>query len=203
MSAERWGYEGMHERQRYPNYPNYPIAELIRNRRTVRSFRSDPVSHELLMELLEIANWAPNHGGREPWRYILYRGAARSAFAEAVMGAMSAEEKEKYAEQRLKDYGRIPLHLIVVMKEDPRQKQWDEDYGAVCSWIQNFQLAAWERGVGVVWKTNTYIYAPAFREAAGVHAGEKVVGVLHIGYPETVPAPRVRTSAALRLDIRE
>ncbi|MDF2661542.1 MAG: nitroreductase [Paenibacillus sp.] len=142
----------MHEQQ---SYTSYPIAELIRNRRTVRSFRSDPVSHELLMELLDIANWAPNHGSREPWRYILYRGASRTAFAEAVLGAMSAEEKDKYAEQRLNDYGRIPLHLIVVMKEDPRQKQWDEDYGAVCCWIQNFQLAAWERGIGVVWKTNS------------------------------------------------
>lgn len=159
--------------------------------------------HELLLELLDIANWAPNHGAREPWRYIAYRGQARAAFTEAVLGAMSAEEKTKYAEQRMRDYGHIPLHLLVIMKEDPRQKQWDEDYGAVCCWIQNFQLAAWERGLGVVWKTNTYVYAPAFRQAAGVGEGEKVVGVLHIGYPEVIPAPRGRTPAAMRLEVRE
>src|SRR5690606_21828491 len=109
----------------------------------------------------DIANWAPNHGLREPWRYIQYKGAARSAFADAVLGSMSAEERERYGPERIRYYTEeIPVHLIIVMTEDPRQKQWDENFAAVCCWIQNFQLAAWERDVGVVWKTNTYMYAP-------------------------------------------
>lgn len=181
----------------------FPVAELIRDRRTVRVFKEDPVPHELLLELLDTANWAPNHGRREPWRYIAFRGEARAALTEAVLGAMSAEEKEKYAENRVRDFGQIPLHIVVSVTEDPRQKQRDEDFAAVCCWVQNFQLAAWERGIGVVWKTNTYIYAPAFRQAIGIPDGEKVVGVLHVGYPELVPEPRPRTTGAQRLDMRE
>jgi Nitroreductase len=179
----------------------YPMAELIRGRRTIRQFKDDPVPFELLLELMNVANWAPNHGLREPWRFILFRGEARSVFAEAVFLTMSAEETLKYGEQRKADYATIPYHLIVVMKEDPRRKQWDEDYGAACSWIQSFQLAAWERGLGVVWKTNPYVYSPKFREAVGVREGEKAVGVLHVGYPANVPAPRPRTAAEERLTV--
>ncbi|MBP1993669.1 nitroreductase family protein [Paenibacillus eucommiae] len=181
----------------------YKVAEVIRSRRTIRQFKAEPVSQELVLELLNVANWAPNHGRREPWRYIQYKGEARAQFAEAVIGSFTAEEKIKYAEHRLKYYMEIPIHLIIVMKEDPRQKQWDEDFGAVCCWIQTFQLAAWERGLGVVWKTNTYIYAPAFREAVGVEAGEKIVGVLHVGYPEIIPGAQPRTAAENRLIVHD
>jgi nitroreductase len=180
---------------------HYPVADLIRKRRTIRQFKDDPIPLALLMELIDIANWTPNHGLREPWRYILYREEAREAFTKAVLRAMSAEEVAKYGEQRAKDYAAIPCHLIVAMKEDPRQKQWEEDFGAVCSWIQSFQLAAWERGVGVVWKTNSYIFSPRFREAVGVGDGEKVVGVLHIGYPDAIPEPRPRSAAVSKLTV--
>ena len=180
-------------------HQSWPVAEVIRQRRTIREFKSDAVEQELILELMDIARWAPNHGLREPWRFIQYVGDARAAFTEAVIGSFSAEEKVKYAEQRLKYYTEIPVHLIVVMKQDPRQKQWEEDFAAACSWIQSFQLAAWERGLGVVWKTNSYMYSPYFREAVGVHAGEKVVGVLHVGYPQVVPDPRPRADVGHHL----
>ena len=83
------------------------------------------------------------------------------------------------------------------MPEDPRQRRWDEDYGAVSTMIQNFQLAAWERGIGMIWRSNDWIYDPIFREGIGVAPGEKVVATLMIGYPKHIPAPQDRT------DIRE
>ncbi|SFF33809.1 Nitroreductase [Paenibacillus algorifonticola] len=181
----------------------FPVAQAIRERRTIRQFKSDPVSQELLLSLLDTANWAPNHGMREPWRFIQYMGEARRLFSNAVIGAMSVDERRRNEEQKLKDYMTIPVHLIVVMEEDSRNKQWMEDVGAVSSWIQCFQLAAWERGLGVVWKTNGFLSAPSFREAVGVERGEKIIGVLHVGYPEHIPAPRPRTRAIEKLTIHE
>lgn len=40
------------------------MAELIKNRRTIRDFKSDPVPTELIVELLNVAVWAPNHGNK-------------------------------------------------------------------------------------------------------------------------------------------
>lgn len=177
------------------------IEQIIRSRRSVRLFRSDPIETSELLELLNVAVWAPNHGVREPWRFILYTNEGRSRFADAVISTFTSDEHQRLSAAKYDYYTKIPAHLVVVLKEDPRQKQWDEDYAAVCCLIQNFQLAAWERGIGVVWKTNWYNYDPKFRDAAGIQAGEKVVGVLHIGYPEQVPKERPRTSADKLLTI--
>ncbi|MGQ7888230.1 nitroreductase family protein [Paenibacillus sp. WC2504] len=179
------------------------ISELIKDRRSVRAFKSDPIDTDLITELLNVAVWAPTHGLREPWRFILYKGEARKPLAEAMIRTYTAEEKERLAAQKLDYFMQIPAHLVVVMNEDPRQKQWEEDFACVCCLIQNFQLAAWEVGVGVVWKTNPFIHSPNFREAVGVKPGEKIVGLLHIGYPEQVPAVRPRTDAREKLIIKE
>ncbi|MBE1442445.1 nitroreductase [Paenibacillus sp. OAS669] len=183
--------------------PAGSVAELIKQRRTIRLFKSDEVPTELLKELLNVAVWAPNHEYREPWRFILFQGEGRAKLAQAMVQTYSAEEREKYGNKKMDYFLRVPAHLVIVMQEDPRQKVWEEDYAAVCSLIQNFQLAAWEQGLGVVWKTNHYSFEPDFRTAIGIRPGEKIVGVLHIGYPEIIPPARPRTAAEERLTIVE
>lgn len=177
------------------------VAQAIKERRTVRLFKPDSVSVDLLVELLDVAVWAPNHNLREPWRFIVYAGEGRRVFADAVIDTFTAEERAKYEEKRRDEYSTAPLHVIVAMKEDPRQKQWEEDFSAVCCLIQNFQLAAWEQGIGMVWKSNPYMYNPKFRAAAGVGPGEKIVAVLHVGYPRIVPQATPRTPARDKLTV--
>ncbi|SDE19153.1 Nitroreductase [Paenibacillus sp. UNCCL117] len=172
-----------------------PVADVIRSRRTVRVFKDEPVAEELLLQLLNIAVWAPNHEERQPWRFILFQGDARRAFAEAMVQTYAPDERAKYGDRKKEYLESVPAHLLVLQKEDPRQKIWDEDYAAVCCLIQNFQLAAWEQGLGVVWKTNHYSYSPEFRRAMGVQPGEKIVGALHIGYPKIVPKASERIPA--------
>jgi len=176
-------------------------AKLIKERRTVRLFKEDPVPTALIVDLLNVAVWAPNHLNRQPWRFILFIGEGRTAFADAMVATYSSEERAKYGAKKHEYLKRVPAHLIVVLKEDPRPKVWEEDYAAVCSLIQNFQLAAWEQGVGCVWKTNHYGYDPDFRAAVGVAPGEKIVGVLHIGYPNAIPPVQARKPAEQLLTI--
>jgi len=83
------------------------------------------------------------------------------------------------------------------MPVDPRQRRWDEDYGSISSVLLIFQLATWARSIGMIWRSNDWIYDPVFREAIGVHPGEKIVATMMIGYPQHVPEKRERT------DIRE
>jgi nitroreductase len=166
-------------------------------------FKSDPVPRETLLELLNVAVWAPNHFNRQPWRFILFMGEGRTRIADSMVQAYAPEDRERYGLKKKEYFMQVPAHLVVVLKEDPRQKAWDEDYAAACSLIQNFQLAAWEQGLGVVWKTNNYNYDPRFRESIGVQPGEKIVGILHIGYPDIVPHAQPRTPAEQLLTIVE
>lgn len=179
------------------------IDQNIIERRTIKKFKSDPVHTEELIDLLNIAKWAPNHTVNEPWRFQLYTGAGKEKFVQAFLKAMtlgdgSIPSKALNKAQYFRD---IPVHLVAIMPEDPRQRRWDEDYGAISSLLQNLQLAAWERGIGMIWRSNDWIYNPVFREAIGVQPGEKIVATMMIGYPQHVPEKRERTDIREKLQI--
>ncbi|MFE4711497.1 nitroreductase [Paenibacillus sp. NPDC056722] len=178
------------------------IAAIIKERRSIKQFKSDPLPEGLLEELLNVAVWAPNHGLREPWRFIAFKGEGAKFLGDAAFSLIKRGAADPDFAAKRKEYlSNIPLTLIVVMPEDPRQREWDDDYGAVSALVQNFQLAAWEKGVGTIWKTDPYIYAPEFRNKLGVKPGEKIVAMVHAGYPEVVPASRPRTEAAELLQV--
>lgn len=170
------------------------IAKIIRERRSIKKgYKPDPVPEELVLELLNDAVYAPTHGLREPWRFLFVSSENKEAFIEQLVTVFAPEHQ-----QARRDYFREPAaFLIVIMKEDPRQKQWEEDFAATSALIQNFQLLAWERGLGVVWKTNPQNWDPKAHKIMGVQPGEKVVGFLHLGFfnPADAPKPTPRTPA--------
>jgi nitroreductase len=47
------------------------VAEAIKRRRSIRSFKPDPVPEEYIMEMLEAARLAPSGSNRQPWRFIV------------------------------------------------------------------------------------------------------------------------------------
>ncbi len=181
--------------QTIANFNSTWIDELIKGRRSIKAFKPSPIAPEEIVELLNVAKWAPNHHLTEPWRFLLFAEKGKDTFVQAFLDSQSNKygEVTEAVKRKAEYFRQIPLHLVVVMAEDPRQKVWDEDHCAVSALIQNFQLAAWARGIGMIWRSNDWIYHPTFREALGVKPGEKVVATLMIGYPEHTPAPRPRT----------
>ncbi|MNI24245.1 putative NAD(P)H nitroreductase YdjA [compost metagenome] len=174
------------------------IASTVRERRTINDFDGRHISKEVLVQLLNDAVWAPFHSRTEPWRFILFLGEGRKQFSDAVLLTYSKEKREQFADKVSDTYCRVvPVHLLVLIREEPRPKEWEEAFSAASALIQNLQLLAWEQKIGVVWKTNEYNWSPEFREAAGVKPGEKVVGTLHMGYfePKKVRRAKVRTPA--------
>jgi coenzyme F420-0:L-glutamate ligase / coenzyme F420-1:gamma-L-glutamate ligase len=47
------------------------LATLLQSRRSVRKFQAQPVSHELIEQVIEAARWAPSPHGRQPWRFVV------------------------------------------------------------------------------------------------------------------------------------
>ncbi|APC46999.1 nitroreductase family protein [Virgibacillus halodenitrificans] len=167
------------------------LAKIIRERRAVKKgYNNKEVKEETIRELLEDAVYAPTHGMRQPWRFIFVGADKKNDFAKKV-AATYPEERQ----QNREDYLNEPnAHLIVIMEEPEIQKQWEENYGAVASMVQNFWLLAWEKNLGVVWKTNPHIYDPQVKELLNVKENEKIVGFIHLGYFDEKPMPKDRIS---------
>lgn len=170
------------------------ISKVIRERRSIKKgYKTDAVPEELILSLLNDAVYAPTHGLREPWRFMFVSSENKQAFIDKLVPVLPAD-----IQQSRRDYFNEPAaFLVVIMKEDPRQKQWEEDFSATCALIQNFQLLAWEQGLGVVWKTNQHNWDPKARHVLGVQPGEKIVGFLHLGFfdPADTPKATPRTPA--------
>lgn len=47
----------------------YPVADLIKNRRSVRSFSQERVTDEQMRSLFEATRWAPSSSNEQPWFY--------------------------------------------------------------------------------------------------------------------------------------
>jgi nitroreductase len=183
------------------------IAETIRGRRSIRRFNDRKVSTDLIMQILNDAVWAPNHGLREPWRFIYVENTkAKERMADLMLEAGSHLKRIKLLPAKLKQMMKrqiiqIPANLIVVMKEERDSHKQEEDFAAVCCLMQNVQLLGWEQELGMIWSTMEFIYSPVFYEGIGVKSGERVVGILHMGYFDKTPKPRTRTPAEQKITI--
>lgn len=166
------------------------LARLIRERRSIKGDYTDqPVTEETVLQLLDDAVWAPTHGMRQPWRFIFAGPEDKANFAKKVASTYPKEIQEN-REAYLNEPNAI---LVVIMDAPDHEKQWDENFGAAASLIHNFSLLAWEKGLGVCWKTNPHIYDPAVKQLLGVGEQEKIVGFLHLGYFSQAPEKRDRT----------
>jgi nitroreductase len=174
------------------------ISAVIRERISIKSnYLPLEVKEEDIVTLLNDAVWAPNHGLREPWRFLFVSGERKDAFIQTVLACYEAKAHEK-VRSKLAD---VPAFLVAIMPEDPRQKIWEEDFAAISTLIQNLQLLGWEKELGMVWKTPNHMYDPKFRRALGVQNGEKIVGILQLGYfdPALHVKDRKRTNALEKL----
>ena len=61
--------------------------DLIRTRRTHKAFGPDPVPDDVLLELFELARWAPNHHLTDPWRFRVLGPEARAALKQVAEDA--------------------------------------------------------------------------------------------------------------------
>jgi len=57
------------------------LETLIRTRRTHKAYGPEPVDRQTLLELFELARWAPNHHLTNPWRFRVLGPRARALLA--------------------------------------------------------------------------------------------------------------------------
>src|SRR2546423_9353346 len=67
-----------------PTAPLTAPESAVRSRRTHKAFGSRPVEPEILVELFDLARWAPNHHLTNPWRFRVLGPEAREALKRAA-----------------------------------------------------------------------------------------------------------------------
>jgi len=156
------------------------VFEVIKNRRSIRSYQPREVEGEKLSRVLEAARLAPSAANRQPWRFIvvndpearerLRRGYDKDWFVSApVIVVACALPNEAWARRR----GLMG-----------REEYWKVDVSIA---LQNLVLAAWEEGLGTCW-------VGAFDEegvkgALEIPQDVRVVAMTPLGYPAEQKGP--------------
>ena len=151
------------------------LADLIRSRRTHKSFGPEPVARETLDELLELARWAPNHHRTNPWRFRVLGPETLIRLKEAA-GPVEAPKLD-----------RAPTLVVAsaVLSGDLRQDE--EDICATASAIYAVLLAAHARGLAGYWRTPRVLRTKEGRDAIALPDGERFLGLIHLGSPRSEP----------------
>lgn len=53
------------------------LLDAIKGRRSIRSFKGDPVPRDLIIEILEAGTWAPSAKNGQQWRFTVLTGEAK------------------------------------------------------------------------------------------------------------------------------
>ncbi|MED3387201.1 nitroreductase [Bacillus subtilis] len=173
------------------------LRDIIRSRRSIRKFKQEPVPAAVILDMLETAKYAPNHRVTEPWRFIYVSSETGKANLINTFAAFSKKSKPDMTEEKLQNFkntlGRVPGFLLVVFQEDENERARDDDFAATSSLIQNLQLLAWEKGIGMVWKSGKILYDKEVHQAFGLQDNERFAAIIQTGYPDEAPKVKERT----------
>jgi nitroreductase len=144
-------------------------TDLVRKRRSIRRYKSDPVPEQHLKSILEAARLAPSWGNHQCWRYIIV--------TEQDIKQRLAEAGEEWVSE---------APVIIVVCADPKASGHKPgmDYFMLDVGIsfEHLILAATNLGLGTCWIGG--FDEKIAREALGVPDGIRVVAYTAIGYPD-------------------
>jgi nitroreductase len=156
------------------------VLENIFNRKSVRSFTSEPVSEEHVEAMLKAAMAAPTAVNYQPWRFVVVTDRAQlDAMAEMLPYAKMLKQ--------------APLAIVVCGEttwfEGRENPYWQQDCSAA---TENLLLAAEALGLGAVW---TGVYpnmqlAEPLSEFLGLPETVQPLCAIPIGHHDGTAKPR-------------
>ena len=120
------------------------VFNVIKHRRSIRSYQNRDVSNNVILKLIEAATYAPSAGNTQPWEFIIVRNQhTKDLIGGSVYGQNWIEES--------------PVIIVACVNMRLARAVFGERgtrlYGiqAVASAIENFLIAAEAHGLGTCW----------------------------------------------------
>lgn len=155
------------------------VQEIVKERRSVRSYKDLQVSDDKLTRVLRGARFAPSAGNRQPWKFIVVREEEkRKALAKASSGQSFVAEAPvviaavAIGPERLMECG-VPSYAVDL---------------AIA--VDHMTLVAAEEGLGTCW-IGAFSQTEV-RRLLKVPEAHRVVALLPLGYPADSPRPKTR-----------
>lgn len=154
------------------------LYDLIISRRSIRQFKQEPVSRDILQKFINASRLAPSAANRQPLEFVVVdeEKIRKEVFTCLKWAAYIAPEGNPKP-------GHEPVaYIVVLVNSEIREKGFEWDVGAA---IENMILAALEKGIGSCWLLS--VDREKLREILNIPENYKIDSVLALGYPDENP----------------
>jgi nitroreductase len=168
--------------------------EVLRTRRTVRSFTSEPVSQQDLQELIDSAILAPSGMNLQPWAFsVVTRRDVMDKANAIVLGILRSPEAQQRMGERLRETVNAPGYdifyrapaLIVISADNKVPGAFVDCQLAV----ENLFLAAHAKRLGTCYMGFLMLAAdhPEVPKLLGIPEGFRIAAAAIVGHPDVRP----------------
>nr|WP_067285835.1 nitroreductase family protein [Marinobacterium profundum] len=170
--------------------------DALINRVSIPLLEAPGPTAEQLEQMFRAALRAPDHGGIQPWRFLVIEGEGLDRLGELFLAGARAKDPQlapERGDKLFKAPSRAPMVVVVIaaMREHPKVPQIEQLISAGCA-ANNIVTAAHALGVGAMWRTGSPAYDPLVLQGLGLAEHESLVGYVYLGTPS-----RQRTTQAL------
>jgi coenzyme F420-0:L-glutamate ligase/coenzyme F420-1:gamma-L-glutamate ligase len=179
------------------------IVEAIQKRRSVRKYLPHPVPHELVLEVLTAAGWAPSAHNSQPWRFIVISDPKIKRSLAQAMGEVWVADlikdglivDEANSKERIERFANAPVLILgcLTMQDlrkfpDSERQGFERDL-AVQSFgasIQNLLLAAYAQKLVSCWFCAPSFCKQTVRDVLKIPPEIEPQAFVVLGYPGEV-----------------
>ena len=173
------------------------LALLASRRSASAQFLAEPgPSPAELDDLLRLAARVPDHGKMTPWRFVVLRGEAKSAFVEEVRAIAAARPDAARAQGALAKLAPPPVCVAVLsVPRHGGKPVWEQQFSAAAA-CMSLLIAAAAMGYGANWISDWYGEDAGVLKLLGVDPGAdpapRLAGWIMLGTPSEAPLERAR-----------
>ena len=197
------------------------FLELVKDRRSFRRFKSDPVPKETLEKVLEAARLPPSAGNSQPWEFVVVQDVAKKK--SITKSITSGRKKLREADPNIYWPVAVQPHLftapvLIIVCGDRRLEATYPAHlegeillrQSLAVSIYTLQLAAATFGLATAWGTmQTESRETQIRQLLGIPDVYTVDHIVPLGYPDEEKEKRdktlrpVRERASFRRELNE
>lgn len=154
------------------------LYEVLLSRRSIRQFKPQPISMEILEKLVNAARLAPSAANLQPLEFVVVdeEEVRKKIFSCLRWAAYIAPQGDPRPGHEPRAY------IIILVNTELKEKGYEYDAGAA---IGNMILAAWEQGIGSCWLLS--VERNKIQDVLEIPKTHKIDSVLALGYPDEEP----------------
>ena len=196
------------------NYDGF--LELVRQRRSIRSFKEDPIPDEQVDKIIEAARFAPSGFNLQPWEFVIVRdGELKNRIVQCIRDAVAVTWRMEAARESWQGvqppvapppmgFAGAPVFIIpfgdvrtrdgLPMIHRYSEESWNRTFtSSLASAFIYMHLAATSLGLGSQWVS--VVTQPAvqcfIKQLLGIPAPLQIYDMMALGYPKMTPPPRL------------